>query len=273
MFGLFKKSTPRITIVDDNVFINNANRNIGKASEIDFVFKLLQPIPEINVFENDQLIRCYKIETIRNNPDLTGQFLHSSIRVLANSSVMIDGIISKDDVTFPDWTDDKYEAVRLQPFCLSNRNESNIQLIGKGLFERGLHFSGTITPSSVRNVCICDKCNRSFTIQHFHAGFSDVQYFYSSDSAETLIVPYDAIDNLPVQLEEEINNSALKTVEANLPTPSKGTGAFKYYNSFKCPHCLSPYIDFEKYRVIRPGEYYGNVYINVTPRYWTVDTK
>jgi hypothetical protein len=44
-------------------------------------------------------------------------------------------------------------------------------------------------------------------------------------------------------------------------------GVFRYYNSFKCPSCLTPFIDFEKYREIRTQEYYGNVHINEKPRY------
>lgn len=108
------------------------------------VFKLTQPTPEINVYENNQLIQLYRIDTLTTNSNLAGQFLHSSIRILDNSAVMIDGVISKSDKTFPKWTDEVYEAVRLQPFFLSNANDKNAQLIGKGLFGRGLHFNGTV---------------------------------------------------------------------------------------------------------------------------------
>jgi len=33
---------------------------------------------------------------------------------------------------------------------------------------------------------------KSLLVQHFHAGFSERQIFYSADSKKTLIVPYDA---------------------------------------------------------------------------------
>lgn len=130
---------------------------------------------------------------------------------------MIDGIISNSEASFPNWTDKDYEAVRLQPFFLSNANNNNIGLIGKGLFDRGLHFTGTVTPTTVRCVCICDNCKQSFTLQHFHAGFSEVQYFYSTDSKETLVVPYNAIVNMPTQLQETVDLSTLPEVERNLP--------------------------------------------------------
>jgi len=267
MFQIFKKKSERLKISGFNIFINNQNRNIGEAIEISHVFEFTQAIPEINILENDKIVKIFKIEPLKENPDISGQYLHSSIRILANSAVMIDGIISYNRNDFPKWTDSDYEAIRLQPFYLSNADEHNKKLIGKGLFERGLHFIGTITPSTVRNICICDSCNHSFTIRHFHAGFSKSQYFYSSDGKETLIVPYGTIENMPVQLQENIDSLKLQVVEEQLPIPSNGIGAFNYYNSFKCPYCLAPYIDF-KNKAIRPKEYYGNFHINQLPKRW-----
>ena len=268
MFGLFTKRHNRVNIKGDSIFIDNQNSNIGKATELETVFKLTVPTPEIKVFENKNLVHTFRIDTLQTNKDLTGQFLHSSVRVLSNSAVMIDGIISQSDNTFSKWTDNDYEAIRLQPFFLSDKNDNNIQLKGKGLFERGLHFNGTVTPAGVRNICICDSCNLSFTIQHFHSGFSELQYFYSTDSKETLTVPHGSIEELPTQLQETADKSILQSIESKLPNPSN-EGTFSYYNSFKCPHCLTPYIDFENHKEIRPTEYYGNTYINQRPKRWT----
>ena len=140
MFGLFTKRHNRVNIQGDSIFIDNQNSNIGKAIELETVFKLTVPTPEIKVFENRNLVHTFRIDTLQTNKDLTGQFLHSSVRVLSNSAVMIDGIISQSDKTFSKWTDNDYEAIRLQPFFLSDKNDNNIQLKGKGLFEHGLHF-------------------------------------------------------------------------------------------------------------------------------------
>ena len=268
MFGLFTKRHNRIEVKGDCIFIDNQNENVGKAFELETVLSLTVPIPEIKVYENQNLIHTFHIDTLLSNPNLTGQFLHSSIRILANSGVMIDGIISKSNTNFPEWTNNDYEAVRFQPFYLSDKNQNNIALRGKGLFERGLHYSGTITPTGVRNVCFCDSCNLSFTVEHFHSGFSELQYFYSTDSKETLTVPYGSIENLPTQLQSIIDNSILETIENKLPKPTNDFGKFSYYNSFNCPHCLTPYIDFKKYKEMRPKEYYGNTYINQKPKEW-----
>lgn len=268
MFGLFVKRYNRIEIKNDSIFIDNKRENIGSSSELEYVFKLKTPKPEIKVYENNILIRTFCIDTLQDNPDLTGQFLHCSINILPNSAVMIDGIISNSNTSFSKWTDYDYEAVRFQPFYLSDNNDYNALLKGKGLFERGLHFNGKVTPTGVRNICICDNCNLSFTLQHFHAGFSEVQYFYSSDGSETLIIPYGAIKNLPVQLEDTIDVVSLRSVELALPKASNNIGTFKYYNALQCPHCLAPYINFEINKEIRSKEYYGNTYINKKPKYY-----
>ena len=262
----FRKRHNRVEIQNDNILIDNVKNNIGKAIELMPVFNLSQAIPEIKVYENDQLVRLYRMDTLHANADLTGQFLHGSVRILDNSAVMIDGIISKSAASHPVWTDKEYEAIRFQPFYLSDAEENNEKLIGKGLFERGLHFSGTVTPSNVRCVCICDDCKQSFSLRHFHAGFSELQYFYSTNSRETLIVPYNAIPNMPAQLSKTIDLATLPEMEAKLSKTSDGN--YRYFNSFKCPHCLAPFIDFNNHKDIRPGEYYGNTHINDEPKRW-----
>lgn len=270
MFKFFNRRNKRLTIQGDSILIDNSSPNVGKSAEVEIVFALTEATPEIKVYENNQLIRLYRVDTLSANYNLEGQFLHSSIRVLDNSAVMIDGIISKSDTSHPKWTDQDYEAVRFQPFFLSNANDKNIQLIGKGLFDRGLHFNGTVTPMSVRSVCVCDNCAQSFSLQHFHAGFSEVQYFYSTNSRETLLVPYGAVTNMPTQLQETVDLPTLKELENLLPASSDGH--FRYFNSFKCPHCLTSFIDFEKFPEMRPKEYYGNTLLNQKPKQWTNQT-
>jgi len=227
--------------------------------QIDHVFEFNEVRPTIRIYENDKLKREFLIETLSTNSDLAGQYFHSSVRILKNDACMIDGIVSRDRDKYPT---NIYEGVRLQPFYLSARESENEKLVGKGLFQRGLHFAGRITPTTVRSVCICDFCYRSFTLCHFHAGFSEMQYFYSGDSSQTLVVAYYEIPNLPVELQKNIDPVILRNVEAKLPLPTNGSGDYKYYNSFLCPHCKLPFIDFEKNSEIRPTEYYGNHFIN-----------
>lgn len=219
-------------------------------------------VPIITVYENKVVIAKYKVEPIDANPDLRGQYLHISIRILDNFALMIDGIISKEKMTSQDR--DFFEGIRFQPLFLSQSRARNELLQGKGLFERGLHFNGIITPSSVRLSCICDYCKESFNLQSFHAGFQNLQYFYSDDGMQTLVVnTMDKSDlYIPGQLQERIDIKKLTETENRLPSPTVAGGKYKYYNSLRCPYCSKPYIDFEHYPQIRPFEYYGNVFAN-----------
>ena len=106
----------RINLKENNIYIDNSGVNFEKSEELRTVIKFLNPTPVLNIFENNDILFSIRIETLNENPDLTNQYLHCSIRVLPNSGVMIDGIISKSPTEYLNWKDDKYEAIRIQPF-------------------------------------------------------------------------------------------------------------------------------------------------------------
>jgi len=250
----------KIKITGTDIHVSNGLLNSAIEKEHVFQFEISQPT--LRVFENKQLIRTFNIENLSDNPDLNGQFLHCSIRILDNDAVMIDGIISKNPDQHSDWKSDNYEAIRFQPFFLNANEHENHKLKGQGLFARGLHFSGTVTPTGVRTICVCDNCNKSFTLQQLHAGFAESQYFYSSDSKQTLVVGNSQIPNMPTQLQESLDEQQLKEIEQQLPIPTIGNGTYNYFNSFRCPHCADAFIDFESNPNIRANEYYGYRHIN-----------
>jgi len=72
MFGPFNKRNKRLNIQGNDIFIDNSKNNIGEAIEIEPIFRLTQPTPEIKVYEDEELINIYKIETLYTNPNLTG---------------------------------------------------------------------------------------------------------------------------------------------------------------------------------------------------------
>jgi hypothetical protein len=85
MFKIFNNRHERLKAQGDSIYIDNSKDNIGKAVELETVFKLTQPTPELKVYENNQLSRLYRIDTLSTNKNLEGQFLHSSIRTLDNT--------------------------------------------------------------------------------------------------------------------------------------------------------------------------------------------
>ena len=152
--------------------------------------------------------------------------------------------------------------IRFQPFFISGAKVSNDEMRGRGLFHRGLHFSGNITPGNVILSCECDCCKRSFQIHSFHSGFSNAGYFYSGSGNYTLTLS-DRIPGCPAALSKP-DPAGLAALEAKLPLAPDST-SYTYTNPFRCPHCFAPYIDFESHPGDRVSEYYGNYFVGSEP--------
>lgn len=183
-------------------------------------------------------------------------WLQLSIRVHPNLACQADCIIGDSDTYGPDDIfSGRATGIRFQPFFLPGGAVRNEELFGTGLFARGLHFSGMVTPSNIILSCTCDHCKKSFQIQSFHAGFSRLGYFYSGSGTYTLTVP-DMIPGAPAALSTP-EPAALAALEGRLPTAPDGT-SYRYAHPFRCPHCAAPYIDFSRNRGERANEYYGN---------------
>jgi len=246
------KLKSRISHQIDKIFIENNGSEYSKTEQASIVIPFRSDRPEIEIYENNHLVRTFKIDPLLSNPNLNGQYLHASVTVLPNSGVMMDGFVSSLQDSYPDPNDRHVEAIRFQPFFL--KKEKNEELIGRGLFRRGLHFAGWTTPTSVRCVCSCDHCHESFTLEHFHSGFMFADYFYSKDGKETLIVTAETLGKTPQEMDQNLRES--------------GWEDFAYYNSLRCPHCSAPFIDFEKFKEQREEEYYGNRHINTNSKHW-----
>ncbi|MEI6667885.1 MAG: hypothetical protein WCP29_06995 [Acidobacteriota bacterium] len=183
---------------------------------------------------------------------------HLSVRLHPSLACEIDCVISASPTVDPNAIEqDGARGIRFQPVILDVSTVQRPDTTGKGLFGRGLHFSGVITRGNVSLSCLCDRCSRSFRLQSFHAGFSDLGYFYSASGVFTLVVP-SGEDGAPAPLSDP-DPVALAALESRLPPAPDGT-RFGYLNPLRCPHCKAPYIDFETYPEIRANEYYGNTF-------------
>ncbi|MFD1950442.1 hypothetical protein ACFSGX_06640 [Sphingomonas arantia] len=187
-------------------------------------------------------------------------WLHLSVRVHPNLGCQADAVVTArpDHASGAAIADDEV-AMRFQPFFLPGATAPT--LTGRGLFARGLHFAGLVTPGNILLSCECDACGRSFVVRSFHAGFADLGYFYSASGRHTLTVAA-SLPGAPVALADP-DPTALAALEASLPAAPDGT-AFAYRNPFRCPHCAAPYVDFTSHPEQRAGEYYG-LYFPETP--------
>ncbi|HEX8527971.1 hypothetical protein [Allosphingosinicella sp.] len=192
--------------------------------------------------------------------ELSG-WAHISVRLNERLGCQADCLVTDNEIFDPEaQLKASVPGVRFQPFFLAEAGGYPQQLVGQGLFSRGLHFNGLVTPGSVRLSCECDFCERTFQVQSFHAGFANLGYMYSGSGAFTLTID-DDVPGCPPALGTP-DMAELERLEAVLPPAPDGT-TFRYAHPFRCPHCRKPYIDFEAHPGLREGEYYGNCLFGV----------
>jgi hypothetical protein len=194
------------------------------------------------------------------------RFVHLSVRVGPTFAVQPDALLTRDGGD-PDGAFARHEGrgVRLQPFTLP---ESGVpaEPPGGGLFRRGLHYPGLITNGGVSLLCICDHCRKTFRLQSFHAGFSDLVYLYCSRGLHTLVAS-SYLPDAPTLLRPADPESVAR-FEGRLPPCGECGGEFRYLNPLRCPHCKEPYIDFANHPGVREQEYYGNYLYGGTLQRW-----
>lgn len=117
---------------------------------------------------------------------------------------------------------------------------------GQDLVAKGLKYPGYTTPGNVRLIGICPECQKSFAFHGYayYMAQSDVAY---SD---------DGMDCCEIRLYD---------IDKNTWTYETDGKTFRYYNSFGCPHCGAPYIDYQNYPQMKQFGVSGCVHLNRKP--------
>jgi hypothetical protein len=221
----------------------------------------------LNFVNSRGVTRSYDLSSVY---DEGWRFLHLCVRVGPTFAVQPDALLTKDGQNPAEaFARPDGKGIRLEPFPLPECSGNPAELVGRGLLYRGLHYHGLITQSAVSLLCMCDHCGRSFRLQSFHAGFSNLVYMYCSRALHTLAASSDLSDAPPVL--GRANPESLERFERRLPACSACGGEFRYLNPLRCPHCREPYIDFPRHPHDREAEYYGNYLYGDTLQYWQPD--
>ena len=241
----------RLLLGDDEVFsVSAAELPIEKLPVVEFVARD-QPLRFVDSSGN---ARSFDVASAF---DEGARYFHVSARIHASYAVQTDGILTqRKEENSQEVFKAGGKALRLQPFMLPEFSGDTDNLIGRGLFHRGLHFSGMITPGNVSLMSLCDYCKHSFRLQSFHAGFSNLSYFYCSRGPHTMVASSHETDAPPVL--GKADPAATARFEQRLPPCGDCGGSFNYANSFLCPGCQKPYIDFARHPQDRESENYGN---------------
>ncbi len=213
---------------------NHLNEDVYEKNE---AILLSEKTPTICVYGNDQLVRSFCLQT-EDEEDFSGKYFHISVRMHFTQSqnessfiaFQIDGFISDTEEECAMTLQDI--GYRMEGFCLScngaEETESYEQVRGRDLVSKGLKYPGSTTPSNVRLIGICPECKRSFTFYGYAFYMVQEDVAYSDDGLDVCRITEYEIDK----------DIWTRTVDGK---------TFRYYNSFNCPHCGTPYIDYKKY--------------------------
>lgn len=171
--------------------------------------------------------------------DFTGKYFLISVRLgimrgLGIPYTQIDGLISDTP------EDRKYQVgdigYRMEAHFLICGGEAaekaNEESRGKDLVEKGLKYPGYTTPSGIRLIGICPDCGKSFAFHGYSFYMADSEPAYSDDGLDVCEIREHEIDK--ENWKQEINGKT-----------------YRYYNSFCCPHCGTPYIDYKSHLEIK----------------------
>lgn len=202
--------------------------------EFNGVMLLSAKEPTIYLYEDGLKTREYILQT-EDDEDFTGKYFLISVRlgIQGNPAVpvaQIDGFVSDTSEERKMTMNDigyRFEGHFLA--CGGDaaklRREMNR---GQDLPMKALKYQGYTTPSNIRLVGICPECEKSFCFRGyaFYMAQSDVAY---SD---------DGLDCFEIQAYD---------IDKDTWTYETDGKTFRYYNSFNCPHCGTPYIDYKKH--------------------------
>lgn len=198
------------------------------------VLPLYEKEPVITLYEDGVIVREYRLEA-EGEEDFSRKYFHISVRIgllgiPAVPAAQIDGFISdtsKERQMTPNDVGYRMEGYILR--CGGEESKKRYKAIrGQDLTMKGLKYPGYTTPSNVRLIGICPDCGRSFCFRGyaFHMIQNDVAY--SDDGQDCCEIRSYKIDKETWTYE----------VDGKV---------FRYYNSFCCPHCGTPYIDYKKH--------------------------
>lgn len=198
------------------------------------ILPLNEKTPVISLYEDGIKTRDYCLQT-EEGEDFTGQYFHISVRlgILGHPAVpvaQIDGFISETPENRQ--MNSKDIGYRMEGHFLAFGGKAGMQRFemnrGQDLVMKGLKYPGYTTPSNIRLIGICPECGQSFAFHGYACYMMQNDVAYSDDGLDCIEIQAYDLDKETWKYETEGRT-------------------FRYYNSFCCPHCGTPYIDYKKH--------------------------
>ena len=223
-----------IIYLNSLAYVNWKQRNSDKP---EFSFTGSIPIeerePVITLVDDGDIACIYRLQT-EGDEDFTGKYFNTSIRIFpfkGNNvlAAQVDGFIA-DTPEDTEFNTDKI-GYRMEGYIMNcgGKDAEFVRSIIKGndLVAKGLKYQGYTTPTNVRLVGFCPECKKSFTFHGYACYMIQNDVAYSDDGQQSCTFFYPEKIDKDVKFEFE------------------GI-TYRYHNSFCCPHCGAPYIDYRK---------------------------
>lgn len=190
--------------------------------------------PVITLYEDGVKTREYRLQT-ENDENFKGKYFHISVRVGWQGdpcvlAAQIDGFIS--DIQQEHQMKEKDIGYRMEAHFLSCCGEDAKKryemLRRQDLPMKALKYVGYTIPSTVRLIGICPECGKSFCFHGYCVYMGNCDVAYSDDGLDCC----------------QIQNPNISKDDWSYEENGK---IFRYYNSFSCPHCGTPYIDYKQF--------------------------
>ena len=222
-----------VAICSDAFALWRSKNRFQQQFECTGVIPLTQKEPVITLVDDDIQTRQFVLQT-EGDEDFTGKYFHISVRLGISSHsqapiAQIDGFIS--DTPEVRAFSAKDIGYRMEGYFLRSSNKAALYyetLRGQDLPAKALRYPGYTTPSNVRLMGICPDCGKSFCFHGYAFYMIQEDVAYSDDGLDCCAISDPTIDKHTWVYEADRKN-------------------FRYYNSFCCPHCGTPYIDYKKY--------------------------
>lgn len=202
--------------------------------EFEGIMSLSEKEPVITLYEDGVKTREYRLQT-ENDEDFKEKYFHISVRVGWQGdpcvlAAQIDGFIS--DIQQEHQMKEKDIGYRMEAHFLSCCGEDAKKryemLRGQDLPMKALKYVGYTIPSTVRLIGICPECGKSFCFHGYCVYMGNCEAAYSDDGLDCC----------------QIQNPNISKDDWSYEENGK---IFRYYNSFSCPHCGTPYIDYKQF--------------------------
>ena len=213
---------------------------------------LKEKTPVINIIEKGSVKASYRLDNF-DAEDFENKYLYIAGRGRYYEGVAalnFDGVIVEYPIDADDSLFNKLERIvyRFETYYADIDNNEKAwlcyeQTAGLDIDLKGMIRAGHITPANYRCIGICRSCKNTFVFKALNFPMAHCEPVYSNDgqtTAKLSTVPRDK-NNWSITL----NNIT-----------------FRYYNSFCCPHCGAPYIDYDNHRELKKFGNLGCVHLN-----------